>query len=310
MRCLVTGASGQLGSHFVRYLLNNEAVVHCLVRQGSDLWRLSDISDRVAFIKADYSRLSTVAEAIRRADPEVAFHIGWQGVAGKHREDAEQITVNVKGSIELFQALPDTCRCFVGIGSQAEYGHYNERLSEDTPPKAVTAYGISKLCVGLMIEKLSALKNMRFVWLRLLATYGPMDDDGHLIPSVIRQLLTGKRPALTNGHQKWDYLYIKDAVEAIYCAAAEEKVKGVYNLCSGKAATVRYIVELIRDLINPGLDLGFGDISCRDNGITNLEADCTKLQEETCWQPKTSLEEGIKQTVAWYKEHVGAPREA
>lgn len=296
----MTGASGQLGAYLVHHLLYKEADVFCLVRPDSNLWRLSDVIDNVTILRADFCDLTLVEETISRTNLEVVFHLGWDGVAGVDRDRPEQITTNVKGSLELFQMLPGTCRCFVGIGSQAEYGPCNQTLTEELPLNAVTAYGISKLCTGLMICKLSALRRMRFVWLRLLATYGPMDDDRHLIPSVIKQILAGKRPALTQGEQKWDYLYIKDAAEAIYKAALNESTAGFYNLCSGKANTVEYIAEYIRNLIDPGLALGFGDIPYGDDGIISLEADCSKLCETIDWKPGTSLEKGLEQTVSWY----------
>ena len=303
MKCLVTGASGHLGSYLVRHLLKKGADVHCLVRPASDLWRLSDIADKLSFIKADLAHIADAADLIGSAAPEVVFHVGWQGVTSRHRNDPEQITVNVKGGIEFFQMLPDTCRCFVGIGSQAEYGPCNEPFLEDSPLKSETAYGTAKLCLGLMIDKLAELRKMRTVWLRLFATYGPMDDERHLIPSVINQLLSSKRPALTTGEQNWDYLYIEDAAEAIYLAAIDKETQGFYNLCSGNAVPVRYIVETIRNLIDPGLELGFGDIPCRDKQALGLEGDCGKLQKVLGWKPATSIEEGLRKTVAWHREH-------
>src|SRR5205085_11944232 len=99
------------------------------------------------------------------------------------------------------------CKLWVGVGSQAEYGTHNNILTEETPLRPATAYGVAKLSVGLLTKNLCELSAIRFVWLRLLATYGPKDDERHLILSVIRSLLSHERPLLTSGDQKCYYLY-------------------------------------------------------------------------------------------------------
>jgi UDP-glucose 4-epimerase len=191
---------------------------------------------------------------------------------------------------------------WVGLGSQAEYGAVEGRLSEELPPKPVTAYGVSKLCLCLMTEKLCAMTETRFLWLRLLAAYGPMDDPRHLLPSVINQLLDGERPALTPGEQRWDYLYIEDAAEAICRLALETSASGVFNLGSGDALTVRSLVETVRDLIDPALPLGLGDVPYRPDQVMHLEGDLAKLTTATGWRPEVTMEEGLRRTLAWHRD--------
>jgi len=137
----------------------------------------------------------------------------------------------------------------------------------------------------------------------LLATYGPKDDIRHLIPTVILKLLASERPALTPGEQRWDYLFVEDAAEAIYRVAVTPNVQGIFNLGSGKAHTVRSIVERIRDLIDPNLPLGFGEIPYRPDQIMHLQADITKLQDATGWSPRVGLDEGLRRTVDWYRKN-------
>lgn len=302
MRCLVTGASGHLGSYLVERLLDEGADVHALVRPNSDLWRLQIFIDRIKIIRADLSDIVSVAPAIFQAKPEVVFHLAWQGVTSGFKDDPEQITGNVRGSLDLFDVVRRAgCRSWIGVGSQAEYGPHTEVLNEDTPVRPVTAYGVAKLCVGLLTRKLCELSNIRYVWLRLLATYGPKDDDRHLIPSVIRHLLAGERPSLTPSEQLWDYLYIEDAAEAIYRAAMNEDVSGVFNLGSGEVHSIRSTAERIRDLIDPSLELGFGDLPYPADQVMHLETGIDSLRNATGWTPQISMEEGLRRTVDWYR---------
>jgi nucleoside-diphosphate-sugar epimerase len=170
-------------------------------------------------------------------------------------------------------------------------------------PKPVTAYGVAKLAAGLSTAKMSELAGIRHVWLRLLSAYGPGDDVRHLLPSVILDLLARKKPALTLGEQVWDYLYVDDAATAI-CAVLEHQVAGVFNLASGTTATIRSIVEQIRDLIDRSLPIGFGEIPYRSDQVMHLEADITRLTSATGWRPAVGLDRGLQRTVEWYRENL------
>jgi nucleoside-diphosphate-sugar epimerase len=83
----------------------------------------------------------------------------------------------------------------------------------------------------------------------------------------------------------------------------------VFNLGSGNARPVRAIVERIRDLIDPSLPLGFGEINYPPNQVMRLEADITRLRSAIEWTPQTPLDEGLRRTVEWYREHEGVSQE-
>lgn len=304
MRCLVTGGTGLIGSHLVRLLLENETEVAVLMRSTSNPWRIKDMLRRLHIIAGDLVAIKEAAVSIRNFTPDVTFHLGWHGVGSRYRNDPSQITQNLYGGLELVQLVHEAgCQRWVGLGSQAEYGPYNGVLIEDLPARPVTIYGVVKLCLGLLSQKLCEVYNIGFIWLRLLAAYGPMDDPDHLIPQVILTLLRGEKPSVTRGEQRWDYLYVEDVARAILQSATNPGAQGIFNLGSGEAHTVCSIVERIRDFIDPTLPLGFGEVPYRSDQIMHLQADITKLQRVTDWKPKTSLVDGLKRTVEWYKEY-------
>ena len=309
VRCLVTGASGHVGAFLTKALLARGCEVAALVRPQSDLWRVADVLDQVKVIYGTLGDLTNTRKVLGDWKPEIVFHCAWEGVTGAARNDPAQITLNVAGSLELFEAVRDAgMKVWVGLGSQAEYGAVEGKLSEELLPKPVTAYGVAKLCLCLMTEKLCSMTDTRFLWLRLLAVYGPMDDPRHLLPSVINQLLDGERPALTPGEQRWDYLYIDDAAEAVCRLVLETRASGVFNLGAGEARTVRSLAETARDLINPSLPLGFGDVPYRPDQVMYLEGDIAKLIGATGWRPQVTLEDGLQRTLAWHREARQVPR--
>ncbi len=302
MRCLVTGASGHLGSYLTRRLLDCGEEVSVLVRPGSDLWRLEGVLNRVRLIRVDLRDINEASEEIHLQSPDTVFHCAWSGVTSDTRNRPDHLIQNINAGLRLFQVIQAAgCRCWVGLGSQAEYGHQSEILREDMIPHPDTPYGVAKLCLGKLLQTLCEESNVRYVWLRLLATYGPKDNSKHLVPSVIEKLLERSRPSLTAGEQNWDYLYIEDAVEAIQRVARTPHAQGVYNLASGETHSIREIVSRLRDMIDPSLPLGFGEIPYGSSAVFNLRADVTRLRNSTGWVPQTSLESGLRKTLDWHR---------
>lgn len=289
MCCLVTGAAGHLGSHLTQLLVNRGHRVAALVRPSSDLWRLKGVLDRIHLIR---SMNEIPANACR-----TVFHLAWSGITATKRDLPKNIAANISDSLQLFEiAQAAKCETWIGLGSQAEYGHGRDIFHEDLTPKPDTTYGIAKLCLGNLLKVLCSEAGIRFVWLRLTAAYGPMEHSEHLIPSVIESLLAGRGPTLTsNGRQQWDYVYVEDAVEAIYQASISE-VQGTFNLAAGHAETVRSIVERIRDMVNPSLPIEFGESSKE-----SLRAESRRLQSATGWRPQTRLDAGLKKTLNWHE---------
>lgn len=304
MRWLVTGATGLIGSYLVRLLLEHDVQVAVLMRRTSNPWRIEDVLHRLHGISGDLASIEEAGTAIRDFAPEVVCHLGWYGVGSRYRNDPAQVTQNLYGSLKLLQLAGEAgCQLWMGLGSQAEYGPCHSVITEDTPTRPATIYGAAKLCVGLLSQKLGEAYGIGFTWLRLLAAYGPKDDMEHLIPQVTLALLRRERPALTPGEQRWDYLYVEDAAQAIWQAATHPAARGIFNLSSGNACAVRSIVERIRDLVDPHLPLGFGEIAYPPDQVMYLQADISRLQRAAGWSPQVSLDEGLRRSVAWFKEN-------
>jgi nucleoside-diphosphate-sugar epimerase len=136
-----------------------------------------------------------------------------------------------------------------------------------------------------------------FAWLRLFSVYGPCDNPNWLIPSTAAALVQGSRPRYTAGTQKWDYLHIDDVAEGVLAVAMNDQANGVFNLSSGTAIDVRTIVEMLRDIAAPGLDLTFGDLPFAPDQIMHLEGDNRRLREATGWKVRVPLSEGLRQVV-------------
>jgi len=300
MRVLVTGGSGHLGSYVVRELLRRGHETAVLVRAGRDPWRLADVTRRIQKIDGDLTNLAAAEGAIKVFAPESIIHAAWAGVGSAQRQDPQQIETNVFASLTLVRiALEVRAASLIGIGSQAEYGGTGI-LSESARTQPQNLYGVAKLAVAQLSEALCHEYGIRFVWLRLFASYGPMDDRSHLIPFLIDELQAGREPALTPGEQKWDYLFVEDAAVAICMCAERGDMRGVFNLGSGAAVTVMEIARQVRASVGTAVSLRFGAKPYPAGQIMHLEADVTRLRSALNWKPIVELADGLSRTVAWH----------
>jgi nucleoside-diphosphate-sugar epimerase len=211
------------------------------------------------------------------------------------------VTDNVEIACGLAEAAAAAgVESFIGVGSQGEYGA-GSSMREDALPAPTSLYGAAKVASLFLTRQIAAQAGMRHAWLRLFSTYGPRDNSGWLIPMLITEMLAGRRPRTTLGTQSWDWLYVDDVAAGILAVAETPTAAGVFNLGSGQAVPVRQVVERIRDLAAPGLELVFGEIPFRPDQVMHMQADISNLRAATGWQPQVGMAEGLARTVDHYR---------
>lgn len=294
-RILVTGAGGFVGAavadlaaregHYVIALVRNPAGARVVALAGRCHIAVADLAD------------GTTADVLKQVRPDIIIHSAWEGVGGPDRASDVQFD-NIHTTVALLDgAVAAGVSRFIGIGSQAEYGRHDRRINESAATEPFLLYGAAKLSACHLTRQRAAEAGIGFAWLRLFSPYGPGDNPNWLIPSVAAQLLAGQAPRISAGTQKWDYLHIDDVARGILAAALTDSAEGVFNLSSGRAVMVRSIVERIRDLACPSLDLRFGDIPFGPNQIMHLEGDCSRLTATTGWAPRITIEDGLATVV-------------
>jgi UDP-glucose 4-epimerase len=299
MRVFVTGASGFLGSYLVAGLLERGYEVATLLRPGTSCWRLEGVYQRLYVIKGKLEELDGLRGALLDFGPDAIVHMAWRGVAGADRNSPVQAT-NVSDTVRLAElASVVGAKVFVGAGSQAEYGPYNRAIREDDPARPTTLYGMAKLAAGAMAGRLCEERGLRWAWLRIFSTYGPKDADYWLIPSMIRNLRAGQHMSLTACEQRWGFLHARDAAAAIRLAITHASASGVFNVGSQDAPLLRETVMRLRDLVDPGANLGFGDLAYRPDQVMVLSADVSRMLA-LGWRPEVPLDEGLRETVDWH----------
>ena len=302
MKLFITGASGFVGAATLRLALAAGHTVIAPLRPGCPAARLLPFAGRYARVEADLRDGTAIAAALSLHRPDAVLHLAWSGVGNAARFDRRQITDNVEAACALVEgAAAAGVGAFIGMGSQGEYGPLDRTITEDELAQPTTLYGAAKVAALYLTRQLAAQAGLRHVWLRLFSTYGPDDNDGWLIPMLITDMLAGRRPKTTLGTQSWDWLYIDDVARGVLAAAGAAGAAGVFNLGSGVPVRVRDVVEIIRDLAAPGMELVFGEVAFRPDQVMHMQADNARLRLATGWAPEVAMTEGLARSVAWYR---------
>jgi nucleoside-diphosphate-sugar epimerase len=295
-RILITGAGGFVGAATVRAALAGGHYVMALVRNPGAA-RLAGLSGDLSVHPVDLSDIAAVGALLRELQPETIIHSAWEGVGGALRAGDIQFE-NIRTTMALVDAaITAGVGKFVGIGSQAEYGRYDRRITEFDLPQPTMLYGAAKLAACHLAQQRAREAGIDFAWLRLFSVFGPGDNPNWLIPSVAASLVGGVAPKCTLGTQKWDYLHIDDVASGTLATAVTKAATGVFNLSSGNPVAVRTIVERLRDLAAPGLSLKWGEIAFGPDQIMHLEGDNSRLAGATGWQPTIHPLDGLADVV-------------
>ena len=298
-KIVISGATGVLGAALIRCAKKQGFDIVCIVRKDSERAKTLIASNSVDILQADLKDYNMLTPVI--TDCDVFIHLAWEKTFGNARDDVDAQVCNIQYTLDAVRlAKRMGCKVFIGAGSQAEYGPVQCPLTGDTPVHPESGYGIAKYTAGRLSALLCTQLGIRHNWLRILSVYGPNDAPYTLVSYVINELKNRRSPELTKCEQMWDYLYADDAAQAIL-AVAQKGIHGkTYPLGSGVPRKLSEYIKIIRDIINPGIELNFGAKEYYPHQPMYLHADITELTQDTGWKPEISFEEGIKRILKVY----------
>ncbi len=312
---LVTGATGIVGSWLCEELLARGAYVVALVLDDEPLSRLysEKIIERCSIIRGNLANFDDCMRAINVHDVDVVFHLGAQTIVGAAlRDPLECFESNIRGTYNLLEAarrLPGLATRIVVASSDKAYGDSPILpYTEDMPLRGAHPYDVSKSCTDLLSHAYAHTYGMGIAIARCGNIYGGGDLNwSRIVPGTIRSILKGERPILrSDGSMIRDYIYVKDVVSA-YIALAEaldrnDMIGQAFNFSPESEVSVLDIVKAIAKAMGSAITPDVRNTVT--NEIVNQTLDSAKARKMLDWHCAWTLDQGLKETVAWYRAHL------
>lgn len=294
-KVLITGGTGFIGRNVVDELISRGWEVHSLVFPPF-------APEKEGLIQYEMNLMDTdaVNKFLKEHNFENLIHLAWYVGPKCHVHDLNlDWTLATLNLLKSFKE--NGGKRFAGAGTISEYEYkYGYLLEDETPTSPKTLYGESKNSIYKIASVYCKQNGIEFKWPRIFNLYGPAEKSQRLMPSVINSCLKGEDVKVSDCLKFQDYLHVKDTACGIV-EVFESDIEGAVNICSGKPVQLRAIVEKIAELTNfkgkilwGAIPAAFGD----EVVVGNNE----KLKS-IGWSQKYSLEEGLKETIDWWKEH-------
>lgn len=304
MKALVTGGAGFVGSHIVDSLINNNVETRVLVSGFRSRKHPSILNKRASVINGDLMSYDTLVAATK--DVDIVFHFGgvFSHYVDKYPELA--VDVNIKGMLNLKKAcVSNGVDRIIFASSSLVYGDpVKTPVDEDYATNPKDLLGITKL-TGEKILQATYPDKINYTILRPFNVYGPRQYPDELYTSVIstwiKRALDGKPLMIhDDGTQALDFIYIKDVAEAFILAMDERAENQIFNVGSGTVISMNELAELVNELTGNEASSYYNPN--HPMFLKHVQADITKIKSILGWSPKVSLEEGLQNTVNFFKE--------
>jgi UDP-glucose 4-epimerase len=293
---IVTGGTGFIGSHLTKYLVKkgNSVTVIDSLRRGS-LDNLKEIKDKIDFQKIDILDYDVMRKVAKNIDG--IFHQAALGsVPQSFKEPEEYYRVNAVGTENVLKLAKKFGFKVVYASSSSVYGNQDRfPIKEDAEKKPLNPYGVSKLEAEKFATKY-AKQGVKVIGLRYFNVFGIGQNPNYagVIPKFIEQLEQQKPPIIYgDGNQVRNFTFVDDVVEANILAFESKTEHAFINIATGVMTSVNELAEIMIKL--SGLSINPVYEKPRKGDIQKSQADISLAKELINWEPKTTLEEGLKQ---------------
>ncbi len=304
MRILVTGAAGFIASHVAEAFIAHGHDV--LVVDNFSTGRRENLPSGARVAEMDLVSPDLVG-VVKDFSPEIVDHHAAHADVRQSVEDPTyDAQVNVVGMLSLIKAaIAAGARKFIFASSGgAIYGDPDVVPCDEThPERPVSPYGASKKAGEVYLETMSRVHGLDYTILRYPNVYGPRQhpytEEGQVVAIFSRLMLAGRVPTIFgDGEQERDFVYVGDIVEA-NLRALETGSKGTFNIGTGEGLTVNNLYRRLKELTRYEGEVKYAP--ARPGEVFRIALDASHAHEGLGWQPKTSLDDGLRATVDWIR---------
>jgi nucleoside-diphosphate-sugar epimerase len=301
MRALVTGAGGFVGANLVRHLLGLGEEPVAMLRPGGSSWRLEDVAADARIEFVDLRRPEDVAGFVSEVRPDVVFHLAAHGAYSWQTDLEAMLAVNVRATAALLEGARRVDARLVQAGSSSEYGFRDRATTELDRVQPNSHYAITKVAATHLCRLAAAQFGQYAITLRLYSVYGPWEEPGRLMPTLVDRGLAGTYPPLVAPETARDFVWIEDVCDAFMRAASTDLADrgAVLNVASGAQTTLRALVDIVRSLFDIESEPVWGSMPARGWDTSAWVGDPSTAVESIGWTAATPLEQGLRIVAAW-----------
>ena len=301
-KVLVLGANGYLGSRLALALAGRGYEVVAFVDKRFPYQTLQNVT-RIETVEFVLEHIEDLNGHFSLNGVDTLYHFAWAGVNAQVRNEEEIQVQNVMFGIKVMEfALKHGIKRVIVPGSAAEVSCGDGVITGKEPSAPSDMYSASKVATRYVCQAYARLHGLDLIWTLITSIYGPGRNDNNLISYAIQSLLKGEKPSFTGLEQQWDYLYVEDLLEAMILLGERGVGGKVYPVGSGEHQQLNHYVETIRNLINPKLPIGIGDLPYKNpDKIDNQIMDISAIRTDTGFIPKWDFERGIAVVINDYK---------
>lgn len=307
---LVTGGTGFIGSHLVEELLKyNPDKIICPYREDNpkSYFNSKKLSEKVILADCDVKDFRMVFDILTKYEIDIVFHLAAQPlVEVAYKNPLETIETNIMGTANILEAcrLKGDLKSIMVVSSDKAYGKA-EKLPyiETFPLRGDHPYEVSKSSVDLIARAYFRTYGLPVTVARFGNVFGPGDVNfDRLIPGIFKSILTNTEFLIrSDGKMIREYIYVSNIADGcIKLTKNIDSIKGeAFNFGSKNIFSVIQAIKKIEDIL--GLKVNYKILNIAKNEIPEQYLDWSKAKRILGWQPKTSFEQGIKESFNWYQ---------
>ena len=305
MRAFITGISGFVGAGLARHLLTQGVEVHGMVRESSDLWRLEDIKDDIHLCVGDLLDKDSVERSIKNVRPDVIFHLAVYGAYPTQKDADVILSTSLLSTLHLLNVAKEfKVGMFVNTGSSSEYGTKDHPMREDELILPNSYYAVGKAAQTLLCQHFARQEKLPVVTLRLFSVYGPYEEPGRLVPTVILNALKENDIPIADPRIARDFVYLEDVASAYFIAAQKPQFSGeVFNVGSGTQHTLKELADTTLAITGGNSRIVTGAYEKRSFDTYTWVGDMKKTKTLLGFSPRHTLREGLEKSVVWFRKH-------
>ena len=305
---LVTGGAGFIGSNIVKELVKDRAnvIVYDNFSSG-DMLNLEEVKDSIRIVTSDilHPRFRTV---LIENDVEYVFHLAAEPYIPKcYYYPAKFLEVNALGTLKVLRACKEAkVKRIIHYSTSEVYGTAKYvPMNEDHPTRPLSTYAASKLAADRLCYTLFHEHKVPVVILRQFNAYGPGETQPYVIPEIITQLSNSNEVKLGNVKARRDFTYVEDAakgaIKLMMCPGIEGEV---VNMGSNKNYSIEELALVTGELMGyNSTKIVIDTKRLRPIDVDVLLCDSSKARKLFGWQPEIDIEEGLRRTIEWFKDH-------